>query len=77
MVHVTDSASGGRGIATFVVRLLLRTTCHGLIMWDEVMPTTDWVIAQIPEVLLDCLDQLTGTNISYFRLQTLLVGVGV
>ncbi|KAL5269784.1 hypothetical protein ACHWQZ_G003299 [Mnemiopsis leidyi] len=42
--------------------LLLRTVCYGLIMWDEILPTTNWINSQIPEVLLDCLEVLTGVS---------------
>ncbi|XP_063684048.1 anaphase-promoting complex subunit 1-like isoform X2 [Bolinopsis microptera] len=42
--------------------LLLRSVCYGLIMWDEILPTTDWINSQVPEVLLDCLEVLTGVS---------------
>ena len=37
--------------------LLLRTIAYGLILWDDVMPSSEWVLSNVPETVLKHIDR--------------------
>ena len=44
--------------------MLLRVIARGLILWDFIRPTTEWVEAQLPSVLVDSMQALLAVSYS-------------
>ena len=44
--------------------MLLRVIARGLILWDLIRPTTEWVEAQLPSVLVDSMQALLAVSYS-------------
>lgn len=51
--------------------LLLRTLCHGLIMWSEVRPTKSWVESHVPKIVADHAFHRDGNRLERIDYETM------
>ena len=42
--------------------LMLRTLARGLIMWDNISPTQEWLRAQVPKAILNAVNGVDGSG---------------